>query len=95
MTTGYITSELGFDCIIIWLKPRKCTQNHCIATLNQKLNLCSVEIWESAAQDRGLHEQVGCEKPSTLSGRQKTVLVVATDRIVYGIHYPHYVGVWA
>lgn len=30
----------------------------------------------------GSHEQVGCEKPSTLSGRQKTVLVVAVDRIV-------------
>lgn len=30
----------------------------------------------------GSHEQVGCEKPSTLSGRQKTVLVVAVDRVV-------------
>lgn len=82
MTTGYTTSELGFDCIVVLLKPGTFTQNHLIATLNQTLNFCSVEIWESAAQDRGLYEQVGCEKPSTLSGRQKTVLVVAVDRIL-------------
>ena len=30
----------------------------------------------------GSHEQVGCEKPSTLSGRQRTALVVAVGRIV-------------
>lgn len=52
----------------------------------------------------GSHEQVGCEKPSTLSGRQRTVLVVAVGRIVClcarvfvctSVHYIHYVGVWA
>lgn len=30
----------------------------------------------------GSHEQVGCEKPSILSGRQRSVLVFSVGRIV-------------
>lgn len=30
----------------------------------------------------GSHEQVGCEKPSTLSGRQRTALLVVVGGIV-------------
>ena len=85
---------------------KRSQQTKCVQWPSSTLNHCCVESGRLHLKTVGYHVQVGCEKSTTVSGRQRTVLVIAVGRFVcacvcvcvcvcmwVSIYYTYHVGV--